>query len=254
METHISTTQSESNSLGYWGALGTIIWGLGIFIFFIALQVITIMVYALRNETILNEDRLREYFATSQNDGNIMAATTIVTAIVCCALIAGVIKLKRGSRLMDYLAIRKVPGKTVLYWLAGLFIFIVASDCLTYYLGRPVVPHVIYSMYGSANPVWPLLVALIVAAPLFEETFFRGFLFQGLSSSRIGAFGTIILTAFAWSIIHTQYDAYTTSMIFCIGLIFGAARLHTGSLLMPLALHAFSNIVSSAEVAFLRLN
>jgi membrane protease YdiL (CAAX protease family) len=251
MENHISTAQIESKAPTNWGALGTIIWGLVIFSIFITLQIITIIASALRSEKVLSEEQLREFFVSSQGDGSIIAASTLVTTAICCALISGIIKLKRGTRLTDYLAIRTVPLKTALFWLAGFSLFIAASDALTYFLGRPIVPPFMTETYGSANPVWTFWIALVLAAPLFEETFFRGFLFKGLASSSIGTIGAIVLTAFFWAIIHTQYDTYNIATIFCIGLIFGAARMHTGSILMPLALHAFSNLVSTAEVAFL---
>ncbi|MDO8926471.1 MAG: CPBP family intramembrane metalloprotease [Sideroxyarcus sp.] len=221
---------------------------------FVTLQIITIIASALRSEQVLSEEQLREFLISSEDDGSIIAATTLVTTVICCALIAVIIKLKRGTRLTDYLAIRTVPLKTALFWLAGFSLFIAASDALTYFLGRPIVPPFMTATYGSANPVWLFWIALVIAAPLFEETFFRGFLFKGLASSSIGAIGAIVLTAFFWAIIHTQYDTYNIATIFCIGLIFGAARMHTGSLLMPLVLHAFSNVVSTAEVAFLKLS
>lgn len=253
METQISTAQNESKALTNWGILGTIIWSLVICSIFVTLQVITILVSALRSEQALSEEQLREFFISAQGDGNIISVSTLVTTVICCALIAGIIKLKRGSRLTDYLAIKTVPLKTALFWLAGFSLFIATSDALTYFLGRPIVPPFMTASYGSANPVWIFWIALVIAAPLFEETFFRGFLFKGLASSSIGAIGAIVLTAFIWAIIHTQYDTYNIATIFCIGLIFGAARMHTGSILMPLALHAFANVVSTAEVAFLKL-
>jgi len=38
-------------------------------------------------------------------------------------------------------------------------------------------------------------------------------------------------------------------MIFCLGLLLGAARVHTGSLLLPLGLHAASNLEATIEAA-----
>lgn len=254
METLVSTAPNEIKAPTNWGTFGTITWGLVIFAIFSILQIVTILVSALRNEPVLTDERLREVFKSSLEDGNLLAATTLVTTVICCALIAGIIKLKRGTRLTDYLALRAVPLKTALYWLGGYAVFIVATDILTYFLDRPVVPPSMIVLHGSANPVWLLWIALIIAAPLFEETFFRGFLFKGLASSRIGAIGAIVLTALVWAIIHTQYDAYTIAIVFCIGLILGTARLKTGSILLPLILHAFSNIVSTVEVTFLRLS
>jgi membrane protease YdiL (CAAX protease family) len=251
MEKHIGTTRNDGNALPNWGVLGTIIWGSIIFSVFIIIQVITIIASALKSEHVLTDEQLRELFTSSVSDGGVLSVSTLFTTVICCVLIAVAIKLKRGSRLTDYLAIKAVPLKTLLFWLVSMSAFIAASDALTVLLGRPVVPPVSAAMYATAHPVWILWVAFVIAAPLFEETFFRGFLFKGLASSSIGPIGAITLTAIFWAMIHTQYDAYLVGTIFCMGLLFGAARLQTGSILIPLVLHAFSNIVSTIETALL---
>jgi len=65
--------------------------------------------------------------------------------------------------------------------------------------------------------VWvPLFgIAAVVFAPLFEEGFFRGFLFVGFKQSRLGSFGTILITSAAWAALHIQYDLYGILLYFC---------------------------------------
>ncbi len=247
----ISTAQNDDRAPGHWGVVGTVIWGFAISAVFITLQVITLIAVALKSEQHLSERQFQDILTSSQGDGVIISVSTFVTTIVCCALVAVIIKLKRGSSLAGYLAIRTVPLKTFLVWLGGFAVFLAASDILTVLLGRPVVPPFMAAVYASAHPAWLIWVAMVVAAPLFEETFFRGFLLKGLASSSIGAVGAIVLTAVFWAVIHTQYDTYGIATIFCIGLIFGAARMQTGSILVPLAMHAFANVVSTAEAALL---
>jgi membrane protease YdiL (CAAX protease family) len=76
----------------------------------------------------------------------------------------------------------------------------------------------------------PLLwFAIIVMAPLFEESLFRGFLIAGMQRSRIGA---ILITAALWSLIHLQYEAFYLVYIFIGGILLGIARVKTGSLLL----------------------
>ena len=94
-------------------------------------------------------------------------------------------------------------------------------------------------------------VAVIIAAPLFEETFFRGFLFKGFESSFMGPIGAVLVTAGLWAVIHLQYDAYGMASIFLFGLLLGAARVFTASLLVPLGLHAAASLVATIEVAIL---
>ena len=94
-------------------------------------------------------------------------------------------------------------------------------------------------------------VALLVAAPLFEETFFRGFLFRGFASSFLGVIGTVLVTAGLWALLHVQYDAYGIALVFALGLLLGIARARTGSLWVPIAMHSAANLVATIETAVL---
>jgi membrane protease YdiL (CAAX protease family) len=184
-------------------------------------------------------------------DGYLLSLMTFVTTFVCCGLIVGVVKLKRDSLLTEYLCIRKVSPKVLLKWIGLLISFIVLSDLITFFLGKPLVPPFMTSAFATAKPVWMIWAATIIAAPLFEETFFRGFLFKGLESSFLRPIGAVILTAGLWALIHGQYDLYGMGTIFCMGLLFGAARFSSGSLLVPIGLHAVSNLVATIEAAII---
>ncbi len=97
----------------------------------------------------------------------------------------------------------------------------------------------------------PLLwIALIVAAPVFEEIFFRGFLFRGFLGSRLGSFGTIVVTSLLWTVIHIQYDLYDMASIFVIGLLLGLSRFRSRSLYVPIAMHAVNNLVAAIETGW----
>jgi membrane protease YdiL (CAAX protease family) len=106
-------------------------------------------------------------------------------------------------------------------------------------------------VYGSVNARWPLWLAVGVAAPLFEEIAFRGFLFQGLAASRLRWYGATVVTAILWAAIHVQYDWYEVSTIFALGLVLGTARAMTNSTLLTMWLHCFINLLATAEMALL---
>ena len=90
---------------------------------------------------------------------------------------------------------------------------------------------------------------MIVAAPLFEEIFFRGFLFQGIRHSKLGAVGAIVITAAVWAMIHMQYNAFQMSLIFLGGLLLGTARLKTDSIQPTIVMHVLWNIIALIETA-----
>lgn len=240
----------DGKALAQWGWVGTSLWAFVIATTFVILQLVTIFYFGLSGNHTLTEKQFLDHINSTQGDGVILSVSTFITTIVCSTLVVWIIKLKRGSNLTDYLAIRPVPMRTLLKWLGLLAVVIAASDTLNIFFGRPIVVDFMSTMYASTHPVWLIWIALIVAAPFFEEIFFRGFLLKGFASGFVGPTGAIVLTAALWAIIHIQYDAYNIATVFCLGLMFGAARIKTGSLLVPLAMHALANLVSTAEAAF----
>ena len=235
----------------HWKFWGTTLWGLLVAGIFVLVQTLTVFgVVALRYDVHSEAELAQLYFSLAQ-DGSVLAVATFVTTVLGCGLIAGIVKLKKQSVLKDYLAIHAVPVKTMLGWLGLLAGLIVLADAITVLLGRPIVPDFMSEVYATARPVWMLWVALLIAAPVFEETFFRGFLFRGFESSFLGTIGTVVVTAGLWSLMHVQYDAYGMSIIFCLGLLLGLARARTRSLLVPLGLHSAANLVATLETAVL---
>ena len=183
-------------------------------------------------------------------DGYVLSVATFLATVFGIGLILGIIKLKRHAVLKDYLAITPVGGKTLLKWIGAVVVFVMLSDLLTLSLGRPISPEFMLTIYSSAKPVWMFWFALVVCAPLFEEVFFRGFLHKGLANSFLKPTGAVITTAIAWALIHLQYDLYGIATIAVAGLLLGAARVYTRSLITPIVLHAFMNVVATTQAAY----
>lgn len=251
MNSSDTTDQIRSSQPVHWEFWGTVIWGAVIAAIFIVLQVITMLVVVVSRNRNLSESELMKLFISAGEDGYLLSLATFATTVVGCGLIVGVIKLKKGSVLTEYLCIRSVSLRKMLRWIGLLAGLIVLSDSITTLLGRPIVPPFMSTVYATADPPWMLWIALIIAAPLFEEAFFRGFLFKGFESSFMGPIGAVLVTAGLWAVIHVQYDAYGVTTIFCGGLLLGAARVFTGSLLVPLGLHAAASLVATIEAAIL---
>jgi CAAX protease family protein len=234
----------------HWGFCGTVIWGVVIGILFVIVQAVTIVLVAYLSTEHISRADFEQLFASAANDGHFLSFATFATAAVGCGAIAWVIKLKRGSLLKEYLGLELAPARTMLKWIGLAALFVVLSDSLTLALGRRIVPEFMSSVYGTANPAWMIWLALVVAAPLFEETFFCGFLFKGFESSFLGPTGAVLVTAGLWAMMHIQYNGYEMATIFCLGLLLGGARRATGTLSVPLSLHAAANLVATIETAF----
>ena len=235
----------------HWGFWGTLLWGVLIAFIFVVLQAIAMIIILLTLEKYSSPSGFEQAFISAATDGFVLSVATFVTTILCTALVIGIIKLKKDTVLKEYLCLRPVPFNMMLRWIGVLAMFIVLANLIGLALGRPLVTEFMSAIYATAQPLWMLWLALIIAAPLFEEIFFRGFLFQGFASSLMGPAGAVFVTSGLWASIHTQYDTHDKAVIFCLGLLLGAARVHTGSLLAPLGLHAASNLESTLEVALL---
>lgn len=179
-----------------------------------------------------------------------LAAATFASAVGGVALVLLFARRKGGSRLR-YLAMRLPGAKEVLLWIVAAVVVAVAAGAVGMLFGRPAVPDWWVGMYGASSAPLVLLLAVALAAPLFEEALFRGLLFPGWSRSRLGATGTILLTTALWSAMHLQYDVYDMGQVFVLGLLLGLARHRSGSLVVPVAMHVAVNVAACVQVAYL---
>ncbi len=99
------------------------------------------------------------------------------------------------------------------------------------------------AQWKSISPVL-ILVTLALAPGVFEELFFRGFLFTSLRST-LGAWTTVVLTALLFGLFHvvaaTVLAPERFLPSFLLGLVLGWVRLRTGSVLPCMVLHAVHN-------------
>lgn len=245
-EDFVMTTQALQSNQNHavWGLAGTLVWSFVISIFFVITQAIVMviwMAFVLKSgdESLMNEI---EY------DGLMLSISTFATLIICTLIMFLAIKIKKNSDIKDYLGLKTIDFKTIKFWFLVIVVFLIVTDILTYLMSKPMVPDFMVSIYETTNYKWFLFLALVVAAPLFEELFFRGFLISGLSSTFLKPIGAVIISSVFWAYIHLQYDMYLILTIFALGLILGTIRIKTGSILLTIGLHSFVNTVAFVEV------
>jgi membrane protease YdiL (CAAX protease family) len=51
-----------------------------------------------------------------------------------------------------------------------------------------------------------------------------------------------------WAVIHVQYDLYGMGTVIVLGFILGTARIKSGSVILTMLLHSFTNLVATGEV------
>jgi len=223
---------------GFWATLG---FGLLIAIVWVAFQ--SVAAFVVGKTLGLSLDEII-------TNGHALAVATIVSALAAILMTFLFIKIREGASLREYLAFKPISLKTLLAILGTMVLFMVAMEFLSRYLEKDIIPE--FMMEATQSIGWlPLLwFAVIIAAPFFEEIFFRGFLLEGLRHSFVGNAGAIILTSLLWAAIHVQYGMFEISLIFAMGLLFGYIRIKTGSIWSPIIMHAFNNGVSTVMVSW----
>jgi membrane protease YdiL (CAAX protease family) len=179
-------------------------------------------------------------------NGNFLALATLLSTPAVLGLVALLIRVRR-NRIRDYLALYWPLARSVLIAFVGLAAVLGATDLTSYLVGRPLVPTVMVDVYQTA---WlpAFLLALVVLAPVGEETLFRGFLYKGIAASSGGPTVAIIVSSVAFALLHVQYDWYGVVGVAAIGLYLGVVRYRSGSLLLTMLLHAVANLFATLEL------
>ena len=245
---HAETSYMSDSSKTPWGAWATAGWGFLIMIAFFIFQGFVYAGFA-AVEAVNNPGiRIDSMMKSIGMNGFVIVVTSCITTPLCIALIVVCARLRKGPSVKRYLGFNAVTPRTMLMWLGILTLFALASDVLTRLLGRPIVPDFMVHIYETVSIAPLLWIALIVSAPLFEEIFFRGFLFEGFQHSQLGPIGTIFLTSLGWTVLHLQYGTYELGTIFVLGILFGVARLKTRSIYPPLAMHTLFNLFAMVQL------
>ena len=244
-EQNISAVAPEPRPWPFWPTVGFSA-TIGV-VYFVVCVIITI-VFIIGAKVGDSQATIGQICDSLSENGLLLAVSTIATTPAIIGLCVLFAFLRKSIAVRDYLAIRWFSRRQLFTWLGAMAGFMIASDGLTWLLGRDIVPGFMENVYATS--VFPslLLFAIIVCAPLAEECVYRGFLFKGLVNSWMGPVGATVVTALLWAVMHLQYDLYGITSIFVLGLLLGAARIHTKSILMPIIMHMAMNAVASIEL------
>ena len=159
----------------------------------------------------------------------------------------------RSSSAIEYLALTLPRRRDIIILLPSAAALLAISDGVTWLLGKNVVTSFQEDIYRSAASagllVW-LWVAVVIVAPIGEETLFRGFLFRGWQRSPDDAWAAIGGTAFLWAVVHVQYNPLVVGEILLVGLALGWVRWRTRSTISTILLHSFLKAAGMAETYF----
>jgi membrane protease YdiL (CAAX protease family) len=154
----------------------------------------------------------------------------------------------------EYLALRWPSRTDLAIGVVALIVLVMGWDLLSRAVGREIVPGFMGEVLNSARTdgsLWLLVIAFVVAAPISEEFFARGFLYRGWSESFLGPVGAVILSSLVWTALHLQYDWFFFGEVFSIGLLLGYLRYRSNSTWLTVIVHGLNNLAAVVQTILL---
>ncbi|MEE9446020.1 MAG: type II CAAX endopeptidase family protein [Cocleimonas sp.] len=252
---HEEKQEPITNPWGFWATIG---FSIIAFVVMSIIQGVVLVIYAINQgiDMDINNEDLAESINAIALDGDLLGLAEIPSAIIGVSLILLFASMRKPLSIKSYLHLHWPGIGTILKWLGIMFLAMIAMQVVMISLGVET-PSFMTDVYGSTEHKWILWIAVVIGAPFFEEFLFRGFLFEGLrhslskiTNTSIGTIITVILTAGIWAVIHMQYGWIEISSIFFVGIILAIARLKSGSLYVPIAMHMMMNLLASVAMEF----
>lgn len=234
-----------------WGGWATAVLGAVVIIVFLLLLVFVVIAAMIGVVIIkhvpLTLDDITNVFNSYM--GLLISISGIIAYLGGMALLIAFIKA-RGSSIAGYLGLKRTGWKAPLIMVGVTAAYLAATSLVTgfFHVGEGDT-RTLVNIYHTS--VWPVLlwIAVVVLAPIFEESMFRGFLFEGLRRSRVGLGGALLVTSATWTALHYGYSQYSLVAIFIFGLVLGMVRYRTGSLWNTMLMHALYNAIGMAMLA-----
>ena len=233
-----------------WGFWPTIGFSCIIITAFLLVSVISTICIIVSAKILNPQFDIMKFAQSLDSNGLFLSFVTFVVSPLVISLSVLLAKIRRGITVKEYLSLNRISWLQFAKWSLILLLFTVCSDALTSALGRPIVSDFMIKAYKTAYFTPLLWLAFIILSPLYEELFFRGFMFKGIESSKLGPIGAVVVTSLAWSALHIQYDFVIIVSIFAGGLLLGYARIRANSVYVPIVMHALQNLLATIVVIF----
>jgi membrane protease YdiL (CAAX protease family) len=145
------------------------------------------------------------------------------------------------------------PGLLLAFAAVGLPI-VYAWATLLFLVLRPTQHDVLSTLFNSAPTSGPLvqaavLLCAVVLSPVWEEFFFRGWLWTGLRR-HWGVLPVMLATAIPWLLLHTFDGLLRPLFLIPAAVLFCLAREYCGGVRASLTLHVLNNLIVMVLVLF----
>ncbi len=236
-----------------WKFWGTSLWGLLIFVALFLGQGATLLILLLMQKGTPGLSSFSDLLLHVAMSGKALSLSVMTGLPAVLFAIWVATKLAR-QRFADYLALNRPSWKWLLIGAVSLAVLVEGWDLLAKATGREVSPGFMMDTLKAAradNTLWLLVLAIVVAAPITEEFFVRGFLYRGWSQSFLRIPGAIILSSAVWTVMHLQYDWFFLGEVFSIGLLLGYLRYRGNSTWLTIVIHGLNNLAATIQTIWL---
>ena len=230
---------------GFWPTLG---WGLLAMMSMIGAQALVAVAFVVGLIVRAKADPAAPPHELAQRlltDPLMLSVAVMVSLPALLAVLWLSIRVLKGPRFAEYLALRRFEVRQFFLWAAVLSGVLFGGDRLLLWMGDSSGQVFMQQLMGGGEHRALLVVAVAIAGPIGEELLFRGFMFRGIAESRAGWPAAILIPNFFWAAMHVQYSWRTMLVVFAMGLVLGMARRFSGSVTLPLILHFLWNALAS---------
>jgi membrane protease YdiL (CAAX protease family) len=183
-------------------------------------------------------------------DGVLLSIGALTSIPVQVAVLCWAARVRRWSA-ADYFALTVPRRGEIIMAVIAVIALDLTFNLVLWLLGRDIVTPFQVEAYRTAQAAGWLLwlwIAIVIFAPVGEEIAFRGFLFRGLATPGREPFAIVVI-AFAWALLHIQYDWMGILQVFVIGLMLGFFRWASGSTALTILMHVLINFEAMIETA-----
>lgn len=236
------STEADNNKKpwGPWRSVAVLV------LVFLAVSIITWLILApfiinsfYQNPSISYDD----LFSQSSLIGSIVFSAGVIIALIW------LVRRRMGSDWSGYFGFSGTSFATFMKWTVVILALVGVCDAvmiMLYEMGL-IVRQMPISQKDFTS--WTSWLLIVLFGPFQEELIFRGFLLEGFRKSRLGNVGAVLITSLIWAAGH--YDGLAVAaFIFIPGVLYGIARIKTGSLYIPIAVHMLNNFLIGMLVIF----
>lgn len=169
------------------------------------------------------------------------ALVELVTHLLAFAILSAITLLWTAWSKLD-LGLSAPAFRRAEPWVLVFILWCIAEWAITIFFPIEVDPD--WLEYVEQLSLGERLIVFVLLAPVLEELLFRGVMFAALLR-RWGIWAAVCVPSLTWGLLHSQYEWWVVVSIAGSGVVLAMVRWRSGSLYLPVGLHAGSNLLAT---------